>query len=76
MSKLYRPSPRDIVCGIERWNGDQSRLGHILRHKDLTIIHGPETVGGINRLELSPRLAMLNRKVFGYIAGIHEADHN
>lgn len=71
---FFRPSPWEVVCGLHRWDGDENTLGHIIKTKDMTIIHGPKTVGQINRLDLTPRLAMMNRKVFGYVAAIHEAD--
>ena len=74
-SDFFRPSPWEIVCGLNRWNGDEDKLDHIIMTRDMTIIHAPKTVDQINRLELSPRLAMMNRKVFGYIAGIHEEDN-
>ena len=76
MSDYFRPTPWEVVCGLQHWDGDESKLDHIIQTKDLTIIHGPQTSDNKNRLELTPRLAMMNRRVFGYIAGIHEADHH
>ena len=74
MSTANRPTPWEVACAFSSWKGYEDRLQQVIQTPDITAIHGPTTSDGLDRIELTPRLAMLNRKAFGYIAGIVEAD--
>ena len=56
------------------WSGHRGDLGHIIHTDDIRVIPGPQTVDGLPRVELTPRLAMQNRKVYGFISEIVESD--
>ena len=69
-----RPTPWEVARTIGEWSGDETKLDRILQSKEITIVPGPQTVDGVPRVELTPRLAMLNRKAFGFVVEIHESD--
>ena len=74
MAYPFRPSPWEVASALHGWSGRRGDLGHIIPNDDIRIIHGPQTVDNIHRVELTPRLAMTNRKVFGFVAEINESD--
>ena len=69
-----RPTPWQVASVLDRWNGDHASLDPILKTNDIMIIPAKDTVDAIPRVELSPRVAMLNRRVFGVIIEIHESE--
>ena len=75
MDPCCRPSPWDITEALQYWKsgtrGDPA-LDSILATRDLWLIPKEETADQVTRLEMTPRLAMQNRKVFGYIGEIVE----
>ena len=66
-----RPSPWKICEDLHYWDG-KSQLDEIIRTNDLWITHKDQTADKIHRVEMTPRLAMMNRCVFGYVAEILE----
>ena len=72
MSNACRPTPWEVVQAVEEWGRSMQALGRIIRTEDLWIIPGPQTSDAKPRLEMTPRIAMLNRKVYGYVAEIIE----
>ena len=69
-----RPAAWEISSAIHEWGGmAASDLGEIIQTDQLTIIPRPKTNDVIARAELSTRLAMANRKVYGYVAEIHDS---
>ena len=74
MNVCTRPTPWEVVCAFDQWKGDRADLTDLIWTDDINVIYGPQTSDGLHRVELSPRLAMTNRKAYGYIAAIHEAD--
>ena len=74
MSKANRPTPWEVVQAMEEYDRSMQALDRIIQTPDLWIIPGPQTSDRKPRLEMTPRLAMLNRKIYGYAAEIIE-DH-
>ena len=68
-----RPTPWEVASTLDHWEGNESQLDPIMQTKEIRIIPGPETVGGIHRAELTPRIAMLNRRAFGVVVEINES---
>ena len=69
----FRPTPWGVECAFHGWSGRRGDLDHVIPNGDIRVIPGPQTVDNIDRAELTPRLAMLNRKVFGFVADIQDA---
>ena len=69
-----RPTPWVIANGLWRWSGQHSDIDDILQADRITVISKGQTADGKTRIELTHRVAMLNRRVFGYVAEINESD--
>ena len=69
-----RPTPWDVAWTMYGWSGDAQDLEYIIHTDEITIIPGPQTSGRVPRAELTPRLAMQNRKVYGFLSEILESD--
>ena len=69
-----RPTQWAVASVLDKWNGDESRLGRIIATKDIRVIPGSQAANGLARLELTHRLAMIDRRVFGIIIEIRESD--
>ena len=70
-----RPLPWDVASKINDWGGkDQADLDDLIATKEIKIIHKSQTNDGVPMAELSARLAMTNRRVYGNVAEIHESD--
>ena len=69
-----RPSPWGIAEAIQYWAGANGGpvLDSIIDTRDLWLIPKEDTADNVIRLEMAPRLAMQNRKVFGHIGEILE----
>ena len=50
-----------------------AKLNRIIQTDEMYAAPGKETSDGVNRLELTHRLARTDRKVFGFIANILES---
>ena len=40
-------------------------MGEIIHAEAITVVPNSDTTDGVSRIELTPRLAMINRKVYG-----------
>ena len=67
-----RPGPWTICTALEKWGGDKKDLGQIIWTDEIWLTHKSLTSDHIHRLETTPRAAMLNRQVFGYVGEILE----
>ena len=68
-----RPRPWDIAFDLHPWKGGRNDLGHVIRTNERSIAPSDRTSDGVNRMELTPRLAMQNRRIFGFVSEILES---
>ena len=64
----YLPTPWMIGSKMFEWKAD--RHLDLPLPQDIRILHGGETVDKHPRMEIPPRLAMMNRRVWGYVVDI------
>ena len=68
-----RPADWEVSSAIHEWGGvTATDPGEIIQTDQMAIIPRSKTNDGVARTELSTRLAMASRKVYGYVAEIHE----
>lgn len=69
-----RPSSWDICEALRGWSGNPDDLpDHVIQTNDIQLVPAAQTAGQIPRVELTPRLAMQNRRAYGFIVEIHES---
>ena len=65
----FLPTPWCIAQKLHGWGkGEVLDLPEF--SDDLRVIHGSLTIDSHPRLEISPRIATLNRRTFGYVCDI------
>ena len=68
-----RPTHWGSAATMYGYKGGAWDLGYVVHTDEMWIVPGPETSDGVPRIELTPRQAMINRKVYGFVTEIIES---
>lgn len=72
--EVIRPTTWEVAEEFWKWDGDKPLESERIKCSGITaIVHGKDTPDGSARIDITPRLAMENRRAFGYLCEIFES---